>query len=64
MANELAVENGEIDISVSNSMAKLAGEASSIGEKMLAEDAIAMVNGVLEIENEVTVATGFNGRAG
>jgi len=55
LTNEMAVENGEIEISVSNGLAKLTGEVDSIGEKMLAEDAVAMVNGVLEIKNEVSV---------
>jgi osmotically-inducible protein OsmY len=55
LANEMAVESGEIKISISSGMVKLTGEVDSIGEKMLAEDAVAMVNGVLEIENEVKV---------
>lgn len=55
LANEMAVENSEIEISLSNGMTKLTGEVDSIGEKMLAEDAVAMVNGVLEIENDITV---------
>jgi len=55
LANEMAVENDEIKISVSYGLAKLTGVVDSIGEKMLAEDAVAMVNGVLEIKNEVIV---------